>query len=135
MLNSTHPADLHREGALHASLSYSLVLSKAFPSLLSLLQPAFLKNFFNLHVIDSLYGRCAKYFSTERMRRAFSFGSMCVRTYDMRWVGGADSCIGTWAARHSIRPGRIRRSSFYIYTSALLTATASSSGPRRAKVS
>jgi hypothetical protein len=67
---------LYREGALHASLSYSLVLSKAFPSFLSLLQPAFLKNFFNLHVLDSLYGRCSKYFMTERMRRAFSFGSM-----------------------------------------------------------
>jgi phytoene desaturase (3,4-didehydrolycopene-forming) len=69
-------ADGNREGALHASLSYSLVLSKAFPSFFSLLQPAFLKNFFNLHVLDSLYGRCSKYFMTERMRRAFSFGSM-----------------------------------------------------------
>jgi phytoene desaturase (3,4-didehydrolycopene-forming) len=64
------------EGALHASLSYSLVLNKAFPGFLSLLQPAFLKNFFKLHVLDSLYGRCSKYFMTERMRRAFSFGSM-----------------------------------------------------------
>ena len=72
----TEKSSRNREGSLHASLSYSLVLNKAFPTFLSLLQPTFLKNFFKLHVLDSLYGRCSKYFMTERMRRAFSFGSM-----------------------------------------------------------
>lgn len=67
-----------REAAIHADLSYSLVLSKTFPSLLSLLRPAFIQNVIKLHPFGSLYGRCARYFRTERMRRAFSFGSMYV---------------------------------------------------------
>jgi len=33
-------------------------------------------NVINTHAFGSLYGRCARWFKTERMRRAFSFGSM-----------------------------------------------------------
>ena len=65
-----------REAETHGTLSYALVLSKTFPSLLSLLRPSFIRNVIKLHPFGSLYGRCARYFKTERMRRAFSFGSM-----------------------------------------------------------
>lgn len=65
-----------REAAVHCGLSYDLVLSKTFPSLLSLLRPSFLLNVIALHPFGSLWGRCARYFKTDRMRRAFSFGSM-----------------------------------------------------------
>ncbi len=68
--------DHRREASTHGSLSYSLVLSKAFPTLFSLLRPSFLLNAIKMHPFGSLYGRCARYFRTERMRRAFSFGSM-----------------------------------------------------------
>jgi hypothetical protein len=69
-------ADDPREAAVHCGLSYDLVLSKTFPSLLSLLRPSFLLNVIALHPFGSLWGRCARYFKTDRMRRAFSFGSM-----------------------------------------------------------
>lgn len=65
-----------REAGIHGSLSYDLVLSKTFPSLLSLAKPSFILNVIKLHPFGTLYGRCARYFKTERMRRAFSFGSM-----------------------------------------------------------
>lgn len=69
-------ADGRREASVHGALSYSLVLSKTFPTLLSLLRPSFIINVVKLHPFGSLYGRCARYFKTERMCRAFSFGSM-----------------------------------------------------------
>ena len=61
---------------MHGALSYDLVLSKTFPTLFSLLRPSFIWNVIKLHPFGSLYGRTARYFRTERLRRAFSFGSM-----------------------------------------------------------
>ncbi|KAJ9097337.1 hypothetical protein QFC20_006250 [Naganishia adeliensis] len=64
------------ESGKHAALSYSLVLSKTFTTYLSLLRPSFLLNAINLHPHLPLWNRVSRYFKTERMRRAFSFGSM-----------------------------------------------------------
>ncbi|GHJ85905.1 hypothetical protein NliqN6_2307 [Naganishia liquefaciens] len=64
------------ESSRHAALSYSLVLSKTFTSYLSLLRPSFLVNAIALHPHLPLWNRVSRYFKTERMRRAFSFGSM-----------------------------------------------------------
>ena len=69
---------MRREAGVHGELSYSHVLSETFPSLLSFLRPSVLFNLIKLHPFATVYGRCAKYFKSERMRRAFSFGSMRV---------------------------------------------------------
>ncbi|GFZ49305.1 Phytoene desaturase [Saitozyma sp. JCM 24511] len=91
-----------QEAAVHCSLSYDLVLSKTFPSLLSLLRPSFLLNVIALHPFGSLWGRCSRYFRTDRMRRAFSFGSMYLGsspfdspgTYSLlQWT---ETCEGIW---------------------------------------
>ena len=52
------------------------MLGQTFPSFLSYLRPSFLKNVISLHPFSPLWDRCCRYFYTERMRRAFSFGSM-----------------------------------------------------------
>ncbi|ORY35350.1 hypothetical protein BCR39DRAFT_508926 [Naematelia encephala] len=93
------------EASIHGALSYTLVLSKTFPNLLALLRPSFIWNVIKLHPFGSLYGRCARYFKTERMRRAFSFGSMYLGsspfdspgTYTLlQWT---ETCEGIWYPR------------------------------------
>ncbi|ORX38700.1 hypothetical protein BD324DRAFT_599654 [Kockovaella imperatae] len=91
-----------REAGIHGELSYSHVLAKTFPSIFSFLRPSVLFNLIALHPFATVYGRCAKYFKTERIRRAFSFGSMYLGsspfdapgTYTLlEW---SETCEGIW---------------------------------------
>ncbi|WVR07350.1 hypothetical protein IAU60_004391 [Kwoniella sp. DSM 27419] len=91
-----------REAGIHGQLSYDAVLSKPFPSLLSLLRPEVMFNLVRLHPFGSLWGRCARHFRTDRIRRAFSFGSMYLGsspfdapgTYTLlQWT---ETCEGIW---------------------------------------
>ncbi|KAI9720717.1 MAG: hypothetical protein M1828_005597 [Chrysothrix sp. TS-e1954] len=68
--------DWQKEAHRHFEISVREVLHKNFTSLLSLLRPSFLPHLFDLHPLESLYSRAAKYFWTERLRRVFTFGSM-----------------------------------------------------------
>ena len=68
--------DWQKEAHRHFEVSVREVLHKNFTSLLSLLRPSFLPYLFDLHPLESLYSRAAKYFWTERLRRVFTFGSM-----------------------------------------------------------
>ncbi|CAD6448111.1 0d815973-3c5a-467a-a58b-49462bdb04b7 [Sclerotinia trifoliorum] len=64
------------EAHRHYELSVREVLHKNFTSIFNMLRPSFLLNIFNLHPFESIYSRASKYFWTERLRRAFTFGSM-----------------------------------------------------------
>jgi hypothetical protein len=64
--NSAYRLTPQSEAGKHAALSYKLVLSKNFPTLFSLLRPSFLANAIALHPFGSLWGRCERYFKTER---------------------------------------------------------------------
>nr|XP_019044479.1 hypothetical protein I302_06390 [Kwoniella bestiolae CBS 10118]OCF23409.1 hypothetical protein I302_06390 [Kwoniella bestiolae CBS 10118] len=94
--------DFLREAGIHAQLSYEHVLGQPFPNFLAMLRPEVLINLLKLHPFGSLWGRCARYFKTERMRRAFSFGSMYLGsspfdapgTYTLlQWT---ETCEGIW---------------------------------------
>ncbi|KAI9813862.1 MAG: hypothetical protein M1832_006074 [Thelocarpon impressellum] len=65
-----------QEAHRHYELSVTHVLRKNFSSLLAMARPSFLRHLLNLHPFHSVYGRAARYFRTERLRRAFTFGSM-----------------------------------------------------------
>ncbi|EJT99290.1 phytoene desaturase [Dacryopinax primogenitus] len=65
-----------REAHKHYELSVKHVLNLDFPSLLSMFRPAFLRHIFELHPFESVYARACRYFTTERMRRLFTFASM-----------------------------------------------------------
>nr|XP_018261260.1 uncharacterized protein I303_05696 [Kwoniella dejecticola CBS 10117]OBR83418.1 hypothetical protein I303_05696 [Kwoniella dejecticola CBS 10117] len=91
-----------REAGIHGQLSYDQVLGKPFDSFLAMLRPGVVMNLMKLHPFGSLWGRCARYFKTERMRRAFSFGSMYLGsspfdapgTYTLlQWT---ETCEGIW---------------------------------------
>ena len=65
-----------REGHVHYEASIVHVLRKNFTSLLSMARPSFLPYLAALHPFESIWNRAARYFYTERLRRAFTFGSM-----------------------------------------------------------
>ncbi|KAF2790373.1 phytoene dehydrogenase [Melanomma pulvis-pyrius CBS 109.77] len=65
-----------QEAHRHYELSVTHVLRKNFPSVLSMLRWGFVKHLFSLHPFESLYARASIYFSTERLRRVFTFASM-----------------------------------------------------------
>lgn len=65
-----------QESHRHYELSVTHVLRKNFPSLLSMLRPSFMRQVLALHPFESIYSRASRYFHTERLRRAFTFGSM-----------------------------------------------------------
>lgn len=65
-----------RESHQHYELSVTHVLKKNFYSFLSMLRLDFLPYILALHPFESIYSRAAKYFWTERLRRAFTFASM-----------------------------------------------------------
>ena len=65
-----------QESHRHYELSVTHVLKKNFTNLLSMLRPSFLPWLIALHPFESIYYRASKYFWTERLRRAFTFGSM-----------------------------------------------------------
>ncbi|BFZ65073.1 hypothetical protein YB2330_006236 [Saitoella coloradoensis] len=68
--------DFVKESHYHYELSISHVLHTNFTSLSKLLKPSYLLLAFRLHILNKLYGRAAKYFWSERLRRAFTFQTM-----------------------------------------------------------
>jgi phytoene desaturase (3,4-didehydrolycopene-forming) len=64
------------EAHTHYEASVTHVLRKNFTSLLSMARPSFLPYLPALHPFESIWRRAARYFYTERLRRAFTFGSM-----------------------------------------------------------
>ncbi|KAG8879971.1 hypothetical protein FRB97_001270 [Tulasnella sp. 331] len=65
-----------QESHRHYEISAQHVLHKNFTSLLHLARPSFLRYLITLHPFESIWNRAARYFYTERLRRAFTFGSM-----------------------------------------------------------
>ncbi|KAB8237014.1 phytoene desaturase family protein [Aspergillus alliaceus] len=76
------PGGFHRfcaflnEAGTHYNLSLQHVLRKNFPRLLCLLQMDVLKSLMSMHPWTSTYSRVARYFYSEKMRRAWTFNSM-----------------------------------------------------------
>lgn len=65
-----------KEAHVHYEVSVAHVLRKNFTSLLSMARPSFVPYLLQLHPFESIWHRAARYFKTERLRRAFTFGSM-----------------------------------------------------------
>ncbi|RDA95382.1 hypothetical protein CP533_3529 [Ophiocordyceps camponoti-saundersi (nom. inval.)] len=65
-----------REAHAHYELSIQLVLRRNFSSLLAMARPQLVRRLLELHPFESLYSRACRYFYSERLRRAFTFGSM-----------------------------------------------------------
>ncbi|KIW44586.1 uncharacterized protein PV06_03045 [Exophiala oligosperma] len=65
-----------QEAHVHYEASVVHVLRKNFTSLLHLARPSFLPYLLALHPFESIWRRASTYFMTERLRRAFTFGSM-----------------------------------------------------------
>ena len=65
-----------QEAHVHHEASKVHVLRKNFTSLLSMVRPSFLPYLPRLHPFESIWGRASRYFHTERLRRAFTFGAM-----------------------------------------------------------
>jgi phytoene desaturase (3,4-didehydrolycopene-forming) len=64
------------EAHAHYEISVTEVLHKNFGSILSFFDRNLLRNLRELHAFESIYSRASRYFYTERLRRAFTFGSM-----------------------------------------------------------
>lgn len=64
------------EGQSHYETSIAEVLSKNYPSFLSILKPRLALTAIKIHVFDKLHRRARNYFWTDRLRRAFTFSSM-----------------------------------------------------------
>jgi phytoene desaturase (3,4-didehydrolycopene-forming) len=64
------------EAHAHYEISITEVLHKNFGSILSFFDRNLLQNLRELHAFESIYSRASRYFYTERLRRAFTFGSM-----------------------------------------------------------
>lgn len=60
----------------HYQQSVIHVLRKDFPGFSSLLRPAFLPYFFELHPFQTVWQRVSKFFKSHRLRQVFSLGSM-----------------------------------------------------------
>ncbi|KAF1983868.1 phytoene desaturase [Aulographum hederae CBS 113979] len=65
-----------REAHAHYHLSVQHVLHRDFNSLFAMMRPSFLRHLLTLHPFESIYARASRYFKTEVLRRAFTFGSM-----------------------------------------------------------
>ena len=65
-----------QESHRHYEQSVTHVLRQSFPSLFSIFRPATFRGLLFIHVFDSVWSRASMYFRTERLRRAFTFGSM-----------------------------------------------------------
>jgi len=64
------------EAHTHYEVSVAHVLRKNFSSILAMARPSFLRYLLQLHPFESIWNRAGRYFMTERLRRAFTFGSM-----------------------------------------------------------
>ena len=60
----------------HYEISCAKVLHRNYPSFMSIMRLDFIRHALDLHIIESVYNRAAKYFWTERLRRVTTFGSM-----------------------------------------------------------
>lgn len=65
-----------KEAHVHYEASVVHVLRKNFTSFASMVRPGFLLYLAALHPFESIWNRAARYFHSERLRRAFTFGSM-----------------------------------------------------------
>ncbi|EXJ92522.1 hypothetical protein A1O3_01074 [Capronia epimyces CBS 606.96] len=65
-----------REAHVHYEASITHVLRKNFSNILAMVRPSFLPYLLALHPFESIWNRASRYFMTERLRRAFTFGSM-----------------------------------------------------------
>lgn len=65
-----------KESGQHHDISMAYVMKENFTSLSSMLQAEFLFSTLPLHPFESIYSRVSRYFSSEKMRRVFTFASM-----------------------------------------------------------
>ncbi|KAH6888399.1 hypothetical protein B0T10DRAFT_514074 [Thelonectria olida] len=65
-----------QESHRHYEISSAYVLRRNFTTILSMLRPEMLFNLLAMHPLESIWSRASKYFWTEKLRRAFTFGSM-----------------------------------------------------------
>lgn len=65
-----------QEAHVHYETSVAHVLRKNFPTIWAMARPSFLQYLQALHPFESIWRRASLYFRTERLRRAFTFGSM-----------------------------------------------------------
>ena len=65
-----------QESHRHYEVSVEHVLRKTFPSLLSIFRPSTFRALLFIHAFEPIWSRASIYFRTERLRRAFTFGSM-----------------------------------------------------------
>ncbi|KIW88679.1 uncharacterized protein Z519_10725 [Cladophialophora bantiana CBS 173.52] len=65
-----------KEAHVHYEASVVHVLRKNFSTIWAMARPSFLPYLLALHPFESIWNRAARYFLTERLRRAFTFGSM-----------------------------------------------------------
>ncbi|KAH0844196.1 Phytoene desaturase [Fonsecaea pedrosoi] len=65
-----------KEAHVHYEASVVHVLRKNFSTIWAMARPSFLPYLMALHPFESIWNRAARYFLTERLRRAFTFGSM-----------------------------------------------------------
>ncbi|OCT53875.1 Phytoene desaturase [Cladophialophora carrionii] len=65
-----------REAHVHYEASVVHVLRKNFGTIWAMARPSFLPYLMALHPFESIWARASRYFLTERLRRAFTFGSM-----------------------------------------------------------
>lgn len=65
-----------QEAHVHYEASAAHVLRKNFSTFWAMMRPSFLLCLPALHPFESIWNRVSRYFRTERLRRAFTFGSM-----------------------------------------------------------
>jgi len=68
--------DFLREAHSHYRLSVDFVLTRSFPTLLSMLRLSYLPLLFKLHLFDTVYSRASRYFTSRKMRMAHTFQTM-----------------------------------------------------------
>ena len=65
-----------QESHRHYEDSVTHVLRQTFPSIWSIFRPATFRKLLFMHAFEPIWSRASIYFHTERLRRAFTFGSM-----------------------------------------------------------
>ncbi|RWS01598.1 phytoene desaturase-like protein [Dinothrombium tinctorium] len=67
-----------RECHIHYDHSVRLALKTNFPTLSDLLRPKYLPEVFKMHLYDTVYNRASKYFTSDYMKKAFTFQTMYI---------------------------------------------------------
>ncbi|OJZ89670.1 hypothetical protein ASPFODRAFT_58355 [Aspergillus luchuensis CBS 106.47] len=65
-----------QESGRHYDLSMIHVLRRNFPGLFSMMRLGLLRSLFTMHPFQSIHSRVSRYFTSDKMRRIFTFGSM-----------------------------------------------------------